>query len=191
MPRGHSVRAAAVAACCWLLPTVAALAQPATGTVSPFNGSGAPGIPQQITITASDPGGWPNISHLDVLINSTGSGTNGCFFVYFPNLNSIYLWNDGVTTWAPGYADVAHQTGSTSNSHCTIYGSGSSISFLRREARLEQPSTSRSRLHAERSSSSGINIVIAAAGRHRSGPASTDGRWEGGFLGQGRRTHRT
>src|SRR5260370_19936874 len=70
-----------------------------TGTVSPFNGSGAPGTPQQITITASDSGGWPNISHLDVLINSTGSGTNACFLVYFPNLNSIYLWNDNVTTW--------------------------------------------------------------------------------------------
>jgi hypothetical protein len=127
MTRCYSVHAAVVAACCWLLP-VSALAQPVTGSVSPFNGNGAPGTQHQITITASDPGGWPNISHLDVLINSVASGANACFFVYFPNLNSIYLWNDGATTWAPGYADVGNHTGSTSNSHCTIYGSGSSIS---------------------------------------------------------------
>ena len=107
MTRGHFVRVAAVAACCWLLP-VAALAQPSTGTVSPFNGSGAPGTQQSIAITASDSGGWQNISHLDVLINSVASGSNACFFVYFPQSNSIYLWNDNVGTWAPGYADVGN-----------------------------------------------------------------------------------
>src|SRR5229473_3220932 len=127
MTRGRSVRAAAVAACCWLLP-VTALAQPATGTVSPFNGSGSPGTQQAIAITASDSGGWQNVSHLDVLINSVASGANACFFVYFPNLNSIYLSNDGASTWAPGFADVGDHTGSTSNSHCTISGINSSIS---------------------------------------------------------------
>ena len=126
MTRAYSVRAA-VAACGWLLP-VAALAQPLVGTVSPYNSSGSPGTQQSIAITASDSGGWQNISNLDMLINSVASGANACFFVYFPNLNSIYLWNDGASTWAPGYADVGNHNGSTSNSHCAIYGSGSSIS---------------------------------------------------------------
>jgi hypothetical protein len=127
MTRGHSVHA--VAACCWLLSASAAWAQPLTGTVSPYNGSGNPGTPQTIAITASDSGGWQNISHLDVLINSVGSGTNACFFVYFPNLNAIYLEHDIPDSgWAPGYADVGNHTGSASNSHCTIYGSGSSTS---------------------------------------------------------------
>jgi hypothetical protein len=125
MTRAHSARAA-VAACCWLLP-VAAFAQPATGTVSPFNGSGAPGTQQSITVTASDPGGWQNVYHLDLVINSVASGTNACFLVYYPSVNSIYLMNDNVSGWA-GNVDLNNHTGSASSSHCTIYGSGSSVS---------------------------------------------------------------
>ena len=96
----------------------------ATGTVSPFNGTGAQGTQQTIAFTASDPGGWSNIGQFDMIINSVASGGNACFFAYFPSLNSIYLFNNSTSGWA-GSATLGVAS-SASNSQCTIFGIGSS-----------------------------------------------------------------
>ena len=93
-------------------------ATPAATTASPSTGSGTT---QTFTATYSDGNGAADISVVYFLVNSTLDGSNACFIEYNRAANSFRLMNDAGTTWS---TSVSAGSGSTSNSQCTLNGSG-------------------------------------------------------------------
>jgi hypothetical protein len=109
----------------WQIPEVAFqvlgpdVGPPALGTVSPSLAE----IPAQqygseLAFTASDPNGWPAINQMDIVISPNHSATNACFFVFFPYLSTIYLFDDAVQYWAP--VNSSSGSAATWNSSCQL-----------------------------------------------------------------------
>ena len=114
------------AAACLMLCARMASAQPVIGTVSDNHaGSANPGDPVTFTITGTDSDGYSNIGMIATVLTNTGGGNDACFVVFFPGLNSVYVFDDNVANW---YRVVLGNPGSYSNSHCSVFGPGSSYS---------------------------------------------------------------
>jgi hypothetical protein len=95
---------------------------PQLGTVNPTNGSSPPYNNTITQFTASDPNGWAALNEMDIQISANGEGTNACSLVFFPYLNTVYLFSDDLSSWMPaglGSYDVAY------NSQCQVIGNQS------------------------------------------------------------------
>ena len=96
--------------------------------ITPLTASANTGFGLQLTFTANYPSGAATLPELDVAVNNTVGGTNGCYFVFFQypsttGVPTLYLFDDNVVNWYPvrlGTSDTAQ------NSHCWIGGQYSS-----------------------------------------------------------------
>ena len=89
--------------------------------VSPSSGTGL--SQQSFTAAFSDTSGAGDILQAHFLFNLGLNGTNACWLIYYSG--SFYLMNDGQTAWEGPLAP--NSGGSFSNSQCTLFGTGSSI----------------------------------------------------------------
>ena len=71
--------------------------------------------------------GGSDILSTKVVINSTLTSVQSCYFGYERNSNRFLLLNDAGTAWLS--QAVSPGSGSVSNSQCTILGSGSSTTI--------------------------------------------------------------
>ena len=96
---------------------------PVPVSVTPSSGSGSS---QTFAFVFSDPKGFSAISSASAIFNSSFSVTGGCYLLYYPGINTVYLANDAGTDWL-GHVTLG-QSGSLQNSQCTVSAAGSSAS---------------------------------------------------------------
>ncbi len=106
---------------------------PTTDAVSPSTGAGAS---QAFTFTYSSGRGYTNLNTVYALINTTLSGTAGCWAYYQPGSNLLYLINDaGTAATGPGVspgssAPLQNNQCSIDMSRVTAKGSGNTLSLV-------------------------------------------------------------
>jgi hypothetical protein len=97
---------------------------PAVLELTPINGTG-PGAVFRLVL--SDPDGNADLEYARLLINSTFTGTGGCYLEYSRAGGTVSLANDAFTAFAgsltPGLA------GTVSNSQCQLDGPSSSVTL--------------------------------------------------------------
>jgi len=100
-------------------------------SINPSSGSGST---KTFTITATDQGGYHSISGINILINSSFSGANGCWFYYQPFGNSsnadgtLSLASDDTSTWtSTGITSDPTTASSIHNSQCTVFGGPTTV----------------------------------------------------------------
>ncbi|MGD0581273.1 MAG: hypothetical protein ABSC08_20450, partial [Bryobacteraceae bacterium] len=103
----------------WTIPQAGL---PAIVSLSPSSGQGTS---QTFVLTASDAAGANDLASVLLLFANSTSASSACAVSYITQLKNIGLANDAGTGYA-GYVTPG-QTGSVSNSQCTLNGSGSSI----------------------------------------------------------------
>ena len=103
----------------WTVP--AAFIQP--NGVSPSSGSGAS---QTFTFTYTDSSGYTAIKSSLLIVNSSLSDANGCYLYFGASAKTLYLSNNAGTSWQ-GPINIG-QTGTLSNSQCSVNAAGSSTS---------------------------------------------------------------
>jgi hypothetical protein len=96
---------------------------PSAVSVSPSSGAG---LSQPFTWTVSSPSGYGNLAHVYALFNTSVSGANACYIYYSRGANLLFLADNSGTVWTGGF--YPGSSGFASNSYCTIYGSGTSVS---------------------------------------------------------------
>ncbi len=105
--------------------TFHAWVETAPSVISVFPSSGS-GLSQPFTWTVSSPSGYSNLSDVFALFNTSVSGVNACYIRYNRASNLLYLADNSGTNWLGGFVPLS--SGSTGNSYCSIYGTGSSVS---------------------------------------------------------------
>ncbi|MEX2303054.1 MAG: M12 family metallo-peptidase [Bryobacterales bacterium] len=95
---------------------------PTADSISPSAGSGAS---QSFTARYSDGNGAGNLRYAYVLMNTAASWVGSCGLVYDRSLNRLQIVNDQGTGWL---GSMAPNSGTLSNSQCSITGSGFSVS---------------------------------------------------------------
>jgi hypothetical protein len=73
-------------------------------TLSPSSGKGAAGVQQIFKATYSDPDGWQNLRHMQLLVNDKVLLSNCGNFLYDNTVNKLYLKNNDGTGWDGGHA---------------------------------------------------------------------------------------
>ena len=105
----------------WNVPGLPA-SSPAVGAVSPASGAGRA---QTFAFTFSDANGWQNLGVVNILINDYLDGRHGCYLAYSRSLGVLYLVNDAGDALLPEL--YLGMPAAVSNSQCTVYGTGSSV----------------------------------------------------------------
>ena len=95
---------------------------PQAVSVSPSSGSGSS---QTFTFQLSDGSGSASISSIQLLINGSFNGSNGCFLYFYPQANQIYLANDSQSAYSNG---ALGSSISLQNSQCSLNLASSSAS---------------------------------------------------------------
>ena len=90
------------------------------------------GVEQTIVATVRDPDGYGNINYFHVLLTYGVDGTNACYFLIYPNSNSVFLLNDAGNSWGAGATFGAATT--LSNGSCRLNAQTSSRSVLGTDA---------------------------------------------------------
>jgi hypothetical protein len=97
---------------------------PTVVSLLPTSGTGAT---QAFTAVYSDPNGTGDLGDVRILFNTSITGVNACYVLYYPASNSVYLENNannGTTgPLTPG------SSSSISNGQCTLAGAGTSVSL--------------------------------------------------------------
>ncbi len=96
---------------------------PTTVSVNPSHGSGSS---QGFTALYSEARGAADLSDVRMLINSTATADSACYVRYVPGTGQLQLLNNGGNAWSSGLTPGG--SGSTANSQCTLFASGSSVS---------------------------------------------------------------
>jgi DNA-binding beta-propeller fold protein YncE len=98
-------------------------ATPAVASVSPNAGTG---LTQTFTGVYSDPNGIGDLNNVRILFNTSVTGVNACYALYYPATNALYLENNADNGTAGPITPGSSST--LSNSQCTLNGTGSSVS---------------------------------------------------------------
>jgi uncharacterized repeat protein (TIGR01451 family) len=99
-------------------------ALPQAVSVTPSTGTGSSNT---FSFVYSDANGASDLGVLQVVVNSSLSGYQGCYISIDPVHNTLWLLNDGATAWQ---GPITLPTASTlANSQCTINGGSSSIAL--------------------------------------------------------------
>jgi hypothetical protein len=88
--------------------------------------SAATGQSQVFTLTYTDIKGYAAIKSSLIIVNAPLSVANGCYLYFSPSANTLYLQNNAATSWQ-GPVTIG-QSGTLSNTQCTVSASGSSWS---------------------------------------------------------------
>lgn len=104
----------------------AASAGPVVGGVTPAGGTGSN---QSFSFTFTDSAGWQDLGVVNVLISDALDARNACYLAYVVQSNTLLLVNDAGAAGGP-YAGVfaLNNSGSASNTQCSVNGVGSSAS---------------------------------------------------------------
>jgi hypothetical protein len=98
-------------------------------SVSPSVGSG---LTQTFTFTLDDPNGYADLAVVNVLINDSLDGIQGCYVAFAPTSATsgyLYLVDDaGDGGYASGSPISLPSNGTMQNGQCTISGTGSAVS---------------------------------------------------------------
>jgi hypothetical protein len=107
-----------------LVPTAVSVTPPPTAvSVTPPSGSGSR---QTFSYLFSDPNGFADIVSAQMLLNSSLSAVSGCYVLFSPGLNALWLRNDAGTAWQGPVTPGSRST--LQNSQCTLNAAGSSSS---------------------------------------------------------------
>jgi len=100
-------------------------------------GSGA-GTAQSFTFVFEHPAGWQQLQVLNVLANFWLDGRQACYLAYVPSTSTLYLVDDAGNAGGPfaGSLTLNQDTGTISNSQCTISGANSWAQHDGRQVRL-------------------------------------------------------
>ena len=94
------------------------------------------GATQAITLRFSHPAGIAELGILNALINRALDGGNACYIAFSQPLRVLYLVNNAGPDAGLSGPLTLGATGSVSNSQCTIYSAGSSVSATNTELTL-------------------------------------------------------
>ena len=108
-----------VSAGTWTIP------KPGAPTVVSLSPSSGQGLSQAFALTVSDSAGTNDLASVQLLFANSTSLSSACAVTYNSQQKNLGLTNDAGTGYA-GYVTPG-QTGSVSNSQCTLAGNGSSI----------------------------------------------------------------
>ena len=103
----------------WTIP------KPGSPTVVSLSPSSGQGTSQAFALTVSDTAGASDLASVQLLFSNSTSLNNACAVTYIAQQKNLGLTNDAGTGYA-GYVTPG-QSGSVSNSQCTLNGSGSSV----------------------------------------------------------------
>ena len=106
---------------------------PAVSSTGPLFHSGAT---QTITLRFSHPAGIQELGVLNALINRSLDGGNACYIAFSQPQRVLYLVNNAGPDAGLSSALTLGATGSVSNSQCTIFSAGSSVSTTNTELTL-------------------------------------------------------
>ena len=95
--------------------TVPGAGPPAPVSVTPSSGSG---FSQTFGFVFSSPKGYAALSAVLVVVNTTLVSAGGCYFVYYPGGNVLYLVNDASSGWTGSI--TLGQSGTLQNSQCSV-----------------------------------------------------------------------
>jgi hypothetical protein len=102
----------------WTVPTIQAVSvTPSTGT----------GFSNTFSFVFSDANGASDLGIVQVVINSSLSGYQGCYVSIDPVHKTLLLLNDGATAWQGPI--TLPTSGTLANSQCTVNGGSSSIAL--------------------------------------------------------------
>jgi hypothetical protein len=99
-----------------------ATSPPSVVSVTPSSGQGSS---QAFALAVSDPLGASDLATVQLLFNTTSSNSSACSVTYIAQQGTLGLSNDAGTGYS-GYVTPGQPT-TTSNSQCTLAGSGSSV----------------------------------------------------------------
>ncbi len=120
--------------------TLTALLTPVPTPVVPTVTSTGPifhtGATQTITLRFSHPAGIAELGILNALINRALDGGNACYIAFSQPLRVLYLVNNAGPDAGLSSPLTLGATGSVSNSQCTIFSAGSSVSSTNTELTL-------------------------------------------------------
>jgi hypothetical protein len=105
-------------------------------SANPTSGGGAS---VTFALTVSDGKGAGSIVSATLLLNSSLTGTGGCFVSYSQRNNSLYLANDGVSAWLG--PSVVGGGAVLSNSQCTVNPAAASVTLAGSALTLSIPMT--------------------------------------------------
>ena len=113
------------------MAAIAYNAAPIVPTLVSFSPASGTGSSQAFTAVYSSPAGGGDINAAEVLFNTSFTFPHSCYVLYTNGL--FYLLNDAATAFLPG---LPPGSGSSSNSQCTLLGSGSSVSVSGNQSTL-------------------------------------------------------
>jgi hypothetical protein len=115
----------------WSAPSSLPPLSIAVGDMTPARSVAAAGTAQSFTFTLSDSKGASDIGILNVLVNDFLDGRQACYLAYVAASNTLLLVDDAGDSGGPFAGGIllngSQQAASVSNSHCTIFASGSSV----------------------------------------------------------------
>jgi hypothetical protein len=85
---------------------------------------------QVFTFNYTDTNGVSDFGVVDVLINTGLNGHNACYVAFVPASNAVLLVDDAGDAGGPYGTLVLPTASTTSNSQCTINGTGSSVTKI-------------------------------------------------------------
>jgi len=138
---------------------------PSVVLVLPASGSGAS---ETFSLTVSDPNGSSDIASAVLLVNSSLTGTGGCFMNYNRAANAVYLANDNVSAWL-GPSAVGSGA-PLSNSQCTVNPATASVSVSGNNLTVYFPITFKAAFSGTKTvwgqaiDNSGLSTAFQAAG---------------------------
>jgi hypothetical protein len=94
---------------------------PVAGAINPASGSGTT---QTFSFAVSDPNGFIDVSWVQMLINGSLTGENGCYTHYYPLGDQIFLYDSGTGGWIGPV--IMGLPGTVTNNQCTVNAQTSS-----------------------------------------------------------------
>ncbi len=103
--------------------TPVSIGAPTVVSLSPSSGTG---LTQAFSAVYSELSGVSYLNNVRILFNTSVTGVNACYVIYYPGSNALYLENDADNGTSgpltPG------SSGSLANDQCTLAGAGTSVS---------------------------------------------------------------
>jgi hypothetical protein len=103
---------------------------PGTISVNGISPSRGAGSQMQFVLTVTDTKGAADLGVMNLLINGSIDGRQGCYFAYSPAAGTLYLVDDTGDAGGPfaGQMPLNGTNTSISNSRCSVSGAGSAVS---------------------------------------------------------------
>jgi hypothetical protein len=146
--------------------TAATAGPPTIVSLTPNSGTG---LSQTFAGVYSDPNTTGDLSALYMLFNTSLRASSGCYVIYYPGTNLMYLYNNAGSGLTAGIKPGSAST--INNSQCTLAGTGSSISTSGNNFTLNLALTFSGTFTGQQ------NVYMYALGEHNNSGWVTEGTW--------------